>query len=189
MSKNKYPSIDYVRQCFREDNGHLFWLERPLEHFASIGSWKTWNKRFSGKEAGHIATSGREHSGYRVVVVINGVIRYRYLIIWALHHGEWTLRLDHKNRDSMDDRIDNLRPATPLQNVANSTICRDNKSGFKGVTWFKPARKWRASMTVNNKHVSLGYFDDPVKAHEAYVKAAKERYGEFACDGTPRKIE
>lgn len=91
----------------------------------------------------------------------------------------WKL-VDHINRDGLDNRRSNLRPANTSQNMANSALRRDSTSGFKGVTWDGQSRKWRAQITAFGKHRTLGAFDDPVEAAQAYDAAALELFGEFA---------
>ena len=91
---------------------------------------------------------------------------------------------DHINGNKCDCRRENLRLATPAQNVANQTLRSNNKSGFKGVAWHKPSKKWRAAIGTRGRQKWLGYFDDPADAHAAYVEAIKNMYGEFANDGT-----
>jgi hypothetical protein len=92
-----------------------------------------------------------------------------------------TMQMDHINRDACDNRRANLRLATHSENLVNSKKRRDGKtSQFKGVSWFKPIRSWRADITVNRKQINLGYFKDETSAARAYDEAAKAIYGEFA---------
>jgi hypothetical protein len=176
MLVEQYPSIVYVRQCLRYQDGRLFWLERPREHFTANRVWNIWNARFAGKEAGNINQS-------RCMVTLDKQRLFRYWIVWALHHDEWRLGLDHENRDSLDDRIENLRTATQGQNLANATLRSDNKSGYKGVTWRAQCRRWWASIRIDGHTRGLGLFDDPAEAHAVYLAAAVEVWGEFACSG------
>lgn len=87
---------------------------------------------------------------------------------------------DHVNRNSLDNRRINLRPATPEQNNANRARYRNSKSGYKGVYWAKRDRKWKAAICVSGRRVSLGLFDDPVEAARAYNAAALKAWGEYA---------
>ena len=59
-------------------------------------------------------------------------------------------------------------------------IRKDNKSGFKGVTWSTAANKWAASITINGKRKHLGTFASAKEAHNAYCRAAENAFGEFA---------
>jgi hypothetical protein len=127
MSIENYPPIEYVRQALRYEDGRLFWLVRPREHFVSNRAPNPWNGRYAGKDAG--CTIQIPRSGPRCAVRIDGLLIYRYTIVWALHKNEWRLNLDHENRNSLDDHIENLRIATQKQNSGNSTISRRNTSG------------------------------------------------------------
>lgn len=180
MSTKDYPSIEKILQCFRYENGKLFWLVRPRDHFASNQSWKRWNKLYSGKEAG---CDSKHKNDFRWIVCINYIRFFRHVVVWAMHHGEWKLRIDHKDNDSLNDRIENLRPATRSQNMANSLLSKNNTSGQKGVSWHKRQRKWIARIMVDRKPIQLGSFDDPIEAKAAYDEAAKKYFGEFACVG------
>lgn len=89
--------------------------------------------------------------------------------------------VDHQNRDTLDNRRENLRPATRTDNGANAVRRTDNTSGFKGVYWNKEKRQWVARVGVRGKRRYLGHFDDLWQAARAYDAAAKEHFGEFAC--------
>lgn len=107
----------------------------------------------------------------------------KYLVhrlIFLLHHGYMPKRLDHKDRNPLNNRIENLREATHFQNMANATIPVTNKSGFKGVCWHKRTKKWRSQISANNHKIYLGDFDTPELAHESYKKAAAFYFKEFA---------
>ena len=185
MSHSQFPSIDYIRQCLRYEDGKLFWLRRPLEHFTTHRTWKSWNVKHSGKEAGGIGPGGggswKPYFTWRLR--INGISYHRSNIVWLIHNGEWKSWIDHKDRNSLNDQIGNLRLSTPSQNCANSTLYSNNTSKYKGVDWHKKSSKWRSRIQVRSRSILLGYFDDPAKAHETYVAAANEHFGEFACKG------
>jgi hypothetical protein len=182
MPADDYPSIERIQQCFRYEDGRLFWLVRPRSHFAHDQAWKCWNTKHAGSEAGG-SHKFKGKRGARYVVSINGVDIFRHLIVWALHHGEWKFGLDHEDRDSSNDRIENLRPATVSQNNANATRYRNNTSGHKGVSWHKRQQKWVARIMVNSKAIQIGSFDRASDAHAAYTEAATHHFGEFAHAG------
>ncbi len=87
-------------------------------------------------------------------------------------------QIDHTNGNKLDNRRENLRSATPSQNVANSDSYKNNKSGYKGVS--KRKNKWRAQIQKVGIQYHLGLFDTPEEASNAYVKAAEQLHGEFA---------
>lgn len=98
-----------------------------------------------------------------------------------------TLNVDHVNRNSLDNQRHNLRPATHSQNAANRGLDIDNSSGFKGVWWRKDRNKWLASIRVQGRRYILGLFSDVKEAAVAYDKAAREKFGAFACLNFPEK--
>ena len=90
--------------------------------------------------------------------------------------------VDHKNHKEYDNRKQNLRICTRLDNSHNSTKSSRNKSGVNGVCYYKKLNCWNTRISVNNKVISLGYFknfDDAVKARK---EAEKKYYGEFNYD-------
>jgi hypothetical protein len=87
---------------------------------------------------------------------------------------------DHVNRNGLDNRRINLRPATASQNTANRGRQSNNTSGYKGVVWGKRISKWIARIQVDGKQTYLGFFDDPVEAAHAYNQAASAAFGEYA---------
>lgn len=93
---------------------------------------------------------------------------------------------DHQNRNTLDNRRNNLRIATPSQNRCNCGRQVNNTSGFKGVFWHKAAGKWRAQIRIDRHSQHLGMFDTPEVAAEAYDFAAIALHGEFAKINFPK---
>ena len=56
----------------------------------------------------------------------------------------------------------------------------EGSSKYKGVSWIKRQKKWRAELSQNRKRINLGVFDDEKAAARAYNKAVLEHRGEFA---------
>jgi HNH endonuclease/AP2 domain len=88
--------------------------------------------------------------------------------------------IDHINGNGLDNRKENLRIVTKQQNAFNSNKPITNTSGYKGVSFFRRDKKWRAVIKLNQKYVHIGYFDDKITAAKAYDKKAKELFGNFA---------
>ncbi len=89
-------------------------------------------------------------------------------------------RGDHRNRDELDNRRNNLRPATFSENGQNYGLRKDNKSGYKGVTWSRRHGCWRARITILGRQTFLGHFGSKTDAARAYNEAAVKLFGEFA---------
>lgn len=85
---------------------------------------------------------------------------------------------DHINGNKLDNRKSNLRLVTFQQNGWNAKRASHNTSGYKGVS--KRGNRWSASIHLNNKKIHLGYFGKKEDAANAYNKAAKKFFGEYA---------
>lgn len=88
--------------------------------------------------------------------------------------------VDHVNRDVLDNRKSNLRLASKMENVWNSGIRSTNTSGYKGVSYRKESKKWKAQINVNGKRVNLGHFESKHDAARMFNFWAKDLHGEFA---------
>jgi len=91
-------------------------------------------------------------------------------------------RIDHKNRNGLDNRRENLRSCSASQNISNSKLFRHNTTGYRGVVKIKgsePAR-YLSRLKLNGKQLYFGTYNDPREA--ALVRDAKalELLGEFA---------
>lgn len=151
-------------------------VRQMLSYEAETGVF-TW-VALSGRRAkiGDRAGSFNKSIGYRVIG-IDGARYYEHRLAWLWVTGSWPDNdIDHINCDKSDNRWTNLRGATMAQNIANIGSWRHNTSGLKGAHWSKAAQRW--SSRIGARH--LGLFDTREEAHEAYVKAAKDKFGEFA---------
>lgn len=86
--------------------------------------------------------------------------------------------VDHKNRNTLDNRRENIRICTSTQNNGNRR--GTSMSGYKGVTFSKAQKMWQAQIMQNRKNIFLGYFKDKVDAAKRYNMAATSYFGEFA---------
>lgn len=131
-----------------------------------------------GTEAGWIDNCGGVP--YRRVMIA-GKAYMAHRLAFMHVHGCWpSYRIDHIDCNPFNNAIGNLRECTASQNAANRTIDHRNKSGFKGVSFYKKTRRWVAHIRHNYRLISLGYFATPEEAAAAYRKAADELFGEFS---------
>lgn len=94
-------------------------------------------------------------------------------------------QVDHINRDGLDNRAANLRPATAQENARNRKIRKDSRIGLKGVR-FDPAcgvNPYGARIKTGGRRIGLGRFKTAKEAHVAYAEAARREFGEFAHMG------
>lgn len=99
--------------------------------------------------------------------------------------------VDHRNRNGLDCRRENLRLATQSQNLTNTRLSARNKSGYKGVSICKRTRKapWLAQIRKDKKLYYLGHYKTPQEAALAYDNAARKLHGEFATLNFPAAHE
>lgn len=103
----------------------------------------------------------------------------------CLHAGYLPDSVDHRDGNPLNNALDNLRPASPAQNVRNSRMHRDNRSGFKGVSRHGPG--WRAQLYAHGKRVPLGTYRTPEEASAVYEAAALKEFGEFYRPHQPKE--
>ena len=142
------------------DDGALIWR-------IGGGGWK------AGDRAGSIHVSGSGH--VRRVVMID---RKRYQVshvIWLRETGAFPKhQLRHVDGNNLNDRLDNLREATPSQIAINKTTPR-NRLGVRGIS--SERNGYRATIKVNGKFHYLGNFQTVEEASAAYQAARLKFFG------------
>ena len=87
--------------------------------------------------------------------------------------------IDHRNRDKLDNRRENLRIATHTINNRNIPIKNNNTSGCVGVSWYKERKKWYTTIKTTTKAVFLGYFSNFDDAVRVRKNAELKYFGEI----------
>jgi HNH endonuclease len=173
MAPKTLPPRELLCQLlhYDPDAGDFTWLPRPREMFSSKHNCGTWHTRYAGKRAGCI-----EPGGYRVIHLGDRTCK-EHRLVWLYVHGEPVpIQIDHIDRDRTNNRIANLRAATPSQNIANSKGY--GRLGVKGVRPWKGS--FRAHIRFNGTGFHLGTFATVEEAAQAYREAAIRLQGEFA---------
>jgi hypothetical protein len=127
-----------------------------------------------GKVIGHLDATGYMHTK------VNGRFFRLHRLIYLYHHGYLPEQVDHINRNCLDNRIENLRPANTQQNSSNRKIFTSNTSGCKGVYWHKINKKWFVYVDVDKKRKNIGYFDDLELADLVAIEARDKYHGAYA---------
>jgi hypothetical protein len=114
-------------------------------------------------------------NGYRYIS-IDGRSYLAHRLAWLYVNGEWpSEQVDHVNGDRGDNRIANLRLATPSENGQNrKRPLSSNRVGLLGV--FVDKGRFVARICANGRTKHLGTFDSAEAAHEAYLLAKQEMH-------------
>lgn len=135
-----------------------------------------------GRKRKHTEVAGTVdiQTGYRKIW-LDGRVYYAHRLAYLCVTGSFPKELiDHKNADRDDNRWDNLRDADMSRNLFNARLRSDNTSGYKGVSFSKVMKQWRAYLNVDGKAVVIGHFHAKKDAALAYNQAAISERGEFA---------
>lgn len=120
---------------------------------------------------GYVATNNYRGNGY---TYLHSVILDKFSIS--------PVYVDHKDGNRLNNTRSNLRLATPSQNGMNKRIRSNNTSGRVGVHWSKDNEKWCSMISINGKHINLGYSDSLEEAIARRSKAEKKYFGEFRAE-------
>lgn len=162
------PTVKRLRELFViTDSGTLLWVSPPKGH-----------PDLRGASAG---SPTRNHSGKIYwLVQVDGRKCRRSQIVFCMTRGHWpTHQIDHINGDSSDDRLVNLREATPTQNAWNHKR-RAKRSPLPMGVRTAASGRYVARIAVNKKQITIGTFNTVAQAAAAYAAARVEHFGEFA---------
>ena len=158
------PSQQELQECFDYMDGNLYRIKTNS------------NSVREGSKAGSVHTDKR--TGYQRVRVCFNHKKYPiHRLIWAWHGNflEPNQEIDHIDGNSLNNCIENLRATTHKQNCENRKGANKNsKSGVKGVSWDKVAKKWYAQIQHNRKVKYLGLYETKEDAKAARIAAEKE---------------
>jgi hypothetical protein len=154
---------ELVKELFDYKDGNLYW-KKKLTKTSPIKI---------GYEVGTVMTDGYKRSHF-----LNGAHAvHRMIFLW--HHGFLPKYVDHIDGNKVNNRIENLREITAIQNTYNRKIGKNNKSGVKGVFWSKNNR-WIAQIRANGKVIYLGSYKELNEAEKAAKEGRSKAHGEFA---------
>jgi len=134
---------------------------------------------YGKKKILHPSNSGNGYLVYRLFKNKFGkrLSGHQIVAMAFLNHipDSYSLVIDHINGIGTDNRLLNLRIVTHAQNLS---VCYKREkhgctSSFRGVSWHKPYKKWRANITKDGKSKHIGYYFTEMEAHEAYQIALK----------------
>lgn len=153
---------ELAHKLFEYKDGHLYWKSMPYQRNDLIGT-----------EAG---TS----DGDRRQITINKKHYKTHRLIYLMFHGYMPKEIDHIDTNSLNNLIENLRPANRSEQVCNTSLRKNNKSGTKGVSWDSNRNKWVVVVSKNNKTVYRDRFKNLELAQLVAIEARDKYHGSFA---------
>lgn len=99
------------------------------------------------------------------------------------------LHWDHKDRNFLNNQKNNLRSSTRGQNAINQNKKLEFSSKYKGVSWSKRDKVWRAYIKIDGQTHSLGTFKNEIEAAKVYDRESFKAFGEFAVLNFPGVVE
>ena len=151
---------DYLHQLFEYREGKLYWKIQ----------------RTNKTKAGMLVGSFAEYN----TVCLNQKKIGVHRIVFMMFHGYMPDFIDHIDGNRLNNKIENLRPATNIQNQQNAKLSVKNTSGYKNVCWAKSHNKWKISLLINKKFVVIGYTNNLELAGLIAKEARIKHFGEFA---------
>jgi len=172
MIENKpLPPLEVLKEHFdyNPDTGIIIWKKKT--------SIKARIK--IGQEAGSEKVK-TETLSYREIK-FNKTLYKAHRLAYYMYHGidPSNNDIDHEDRNGLNNKINNLRLATRLENGRNRKFQKNNTSGITGVSWHKIRKRWVATIKINGKQKYVGSFFNKEDAIQARKEAEKKYFGEF----------
>jgi hypothetical protein len=147
--------IELLKKTFYYEDGHLY-------------------RRTTGKRAGCLRSDGY------IQIRLNYKFYSEHRLIYLLHFNNVPDVIDHVDGNKSNNKIENLRPATKVQNGYNAKKWKNNTSGTKGVCFVRKRNKWRVRLIVKGVEMNFGLFDDLELAQLVAAEARDKYHGTYA---------
>lgn len=119
--------------------------------------------------------AGSKKFGY-IVIRINKKQYRAHHLAWLYIYGYMPKCIDHIDHNRSNNKIENLREASTVENNKNRGMNKNNTSGITGVGWAKDKGKWVSQIQHQRKNHNLGYYEDKFEAICAR-KSAETKFG------------
>ncbi len=131
----------------------------------------TWKVKTRNTKIKQIAGTIHNKNGYRSIRIL-GKAYGAHRLAWLYLYGSFPKgEIDHINHIKDDNRVNNLREASPTENQQNRPMSKNNNSGHCGVHFDKARQKWIVHIGIGGKTKHLGRFTKKEDAIESRKKA------------------
>jgi len=139
-----------------------------------------WAKSRRGAKRGAVAGSIKK-DGHMVITLDREAYAAARIAFFYMTKRWPSPEADHADRDGLNNKWENIREATRVQNGSNRMS--RNKTGLKGIfaTHYRDKTYYTARIKVDSEQIYLGTRHTAKEAHELYRDAAIRLHGEFAC--------
>ena len=156
------------RLLYSPRKGVFYWIKPSQAHAELLG-----------EEAG-FPSSEKYGKAYHIIT-IDGVKYKRGRLAFLYMEGRFPNQcIDHINGNGLDDRWENLREASVLENAWNRKTCHKKNSHLPMGVRVTGSGRFAARIAVRKRQIQIGTFDTAEAASSAYQKAREKYFGQFA---------
>jgi len=168
------PIIDLPNEIWKDIRGY-----KGLYQISNMGRIKNLNYQRSGKE--QLMKLRMDKKNYLYINLYrenNDIVRsfqvHRLVLITFVGNCPENFECDHLDRNPSNNKLENLKWKTKIDNLKNMGAHKDSTSKFKGVCWDTSRKKWLTTISIAKKQYHLGRFNNEIRAAKAYDAIAKE---------------
>ncbi len=159
------PTCRTLREAFYYKDGKLLWKKAPS------------NNVKAGQVAGCLSSGGYSYTR------LQGKLYLTHRLIFKMHYGYCPTIIDHKDLDTTNNNLLNLRGCNKSENGCNSKMPTNNTSGVKGVYLDRRSGRWVAEIKKDGVKHYVGSFVNLEDAASAIAETRRKLHKEFSNHG------
>lgn len=167
---NQYEKIDNETLKGIDSKDNNFIVDSKYYDELSKYCWLQSTGRITTNGSYFCARKSRK-DGHKMMMLHN--------FLWEINFGKIPngYLVDHIDQNPANNKICNLRLSDKSKNSINTSLRKNNNTGFTGICYDKNKQKYRAYINYNKKRIELGVFEKEEDAIQARLVAEKEYCG------------